>query len=176
MRTRLMIFASLMMVLLGVSPVKAQTAKNATDEILKVSDITPKLFPETVFFRGLVAPTQMRNTGGVHFAGDAYFLAGLVDSSGYSTGVKQKYQGYILTEVPLEIGGQRVSAGAYGFGFVEGGKFLLMDLGAHDLFRVDSRKDTEMKHPVPLQVIAGTAPGVYLLYSGRDNVEVKRAK
>src|SRR5258708_7800865 len=83
---------------------------------LKASDIKPKLFPETVFFRGQSAPVQMRNTGGVHFADDAYVLAGMVDNSGYSSGLRQKYQAYLLTEVPLQIGGQSVKPGAYGFG------------------------------------------------------------
>ena len=52
------------------------------ETILKASDITPKTFPEQVFYRGQVASVQMRNTGGVHFADDLYVLAGLVDVSG----------------------------------------------------------------------------------------------
>src|SRR4029077_7441043 len=51
------------------------------DTVLKASDIKPKLFPESVFFRGQTAPAQMRNTGGIHFSDDLYMLAGLVDNS-----------------------------------------------------------------------------------------------
>ncbi len=36
------------------------------DAVLKAADITPKIFPERVFFRGQAAPAQLRNTGGVH--------------------------------------------------------------------------------------------------------------
>jgi len=50
-------------------------------------------------------------------------LAGLVDTSGYSTGVASKYQGYLITEVPLKIGGKRLPAGAYGFGFLDAASF-----------------------------------------------------
>ena len=82
----------------------AAPADDKKDVVLKSSDMTPKLFPETVFFRGQSAPVQMRNTGGVHFADDAYMLAGMVDNSGYSSGLRQKYQAYLLTEVPLQIG------------------------------------------------------------------------
>jgi hypothetical protein len=32
-----------------------------------------------------------------------------------------------------------------------------------------------MKHAVPLQVVAGATPGSYMLYAGREAVEVKRA-
>jgi hypothetical protein len=141
---------------------------------LKASEITGKLFPEQVFFRGQVAPVQMRNTGGIRFGDAFYVLAGLVDNSGYSSDIRQKYQAYFITEVPLEIGGQKLAPGAYGVGFVTGGEFIVMDLGAHDLFQVSSAKDAEIKRPVPLQVV-GT-DGKYRLYAGRDYVEAVRAK
>ena len=104
----------------------AAPADDKKDVVLKSSDMTPKLFPETVFFRGQSAPVQMRNTGGVHFADDAYMLAGMVDNSGYSSGLRQKYQAYLLTEVPLQIGDQTVKPGAYGFGFLEGTMGLIV--------------------------------------------------
>ena len=145
------------------------------DVVLKAADIKPKLFPETVFFRGQSAPVQMRNTGGVHFADDLYMLAGMVDNSGYSSGIRQKYQAYLLTEVPLEIGGQAVKPGAYGFGFLEGGKFILLDLGANDLFQVSSKRDTDIKRPTPFQITAGEG-GKYRMYMGREFVEFSRTK
>jgi hypothetical protein len=144
--------------------------------VLKAADISPKIFPERVFFRGQVAPAQLRNTGGVHFADDLYVLVGLVDSSGYSTGIKEKYQGYLLSEVTLQVGDQTLKPGAYGFGFIAGGKFLVMDLGANDVLQGASQKDAELKHPVPLQVAASAMAGTYRLYSGRDYVEFHRAK
>src|SRR5215831_11561780 len=144
------------------------------DTVLKAADITPKLFPEHVFFRGQVAPAQLRNTGGVHFADDFYVLAGLVDNSGYSTGIKEKYQGYLLTEVNLEIAGQSLKPGAYGFGFV-GGKFILMDLAANNLIEAAGQRDAEMKRPVPLQVSASSNAGSDRLYVGRDYIEFRRA-
>ena len=146
------------------------------DVVLKASDMKPKLFPETVFFRGQSAPVQMRNTGGVHFADDAYVLAGVVDNSGYSSGLRQKYQAYLLTEVPLQIGGQALKPGAYGFGFLEGNKFVLLDLGANELFQVPSQRDAEMKRPTPFQVVAASGAGQYRLYMGREFVEFSRMK
>lgn len=146
------------------------------DVVLKASDMKPKLFPETVFFRGQSAPVQMRNTGGVHFADDAYVLAGMVDNSGYSSGLRQKYQAYLLTEVPLQIGGQSVKPGAYGFGFLEGNKFVLLDLGANDLLQVPSQRDAEIKRPTPFQIVAASVPGKYRLYMGREFVEFSRMK
>jgi len=143
--------------------------------VLKAADVTSKIFPERVFFRGQSAPVQFRNSGGVHFADDFYVLAGMVDSSGYSTAIKEKYQAYLLNEVTLEIAGQTLKPGAYGIGFLNGGKFVVMDVGANDLLQVASQHDAEMKRPVPLQVAAATA-GSYRLYAGRDYVEFRRAQ
>ena len=145
------------------------------DTVLKAADIKGKLFPEAVFFRGQSAPVQMRNTGGVHFSDDFYVLAGMVDNSGYSTGIREKYQAYLLSEVTLQIGGQTLKPGAYGIGFIEGGKFVVMDLAANDIFRAAAQRDAEMKRPVPLQVVAADG-AKYRLYMGRDFVEFSRTK
>jgi hypothetical protein len=144
--------------------------------ILKAADITPKIFPERVFFRGQSAPVQFRNSGGIHFADDLFVLAGMVDSSGYSTAIKEKYQAYLLNEVTLEIGGQTLKPGAYGFGFLNGGKFVVMDLGANDVLQAASQHDAEMKRPMPLQVVVSATAGSYRLYAGRDYVEFHRVK
>jgi hypothetical protein len=155
--------------------VQAGNPAAGQDTVLKAADISPKIFPEHVFFRGQVAPTQLRNTGGVHFSDDLYVLAGLVDSSGYSTGIKEKYQGYLLNEVTLDVGGKTLKPGAYGFGFVSG-KFMVMDLGGNDILEGTAQHDAEMKRPMPLQVTASTNAGTYRLYVGRDFVEFHRAR
>ncbi|HTP68775.1 MAG TPA: hypothetical protein VMJ35_07725 [Dongiaceae bacterium] len=155
----------------------AQTQKAPAKEgILSAADVGGKLFPDKVFFRGQVAPVQARNSGGVRFGDELLVMAALVDSSGYASGIKEKYQGYLITEVPLEVNGQSLKPGAYGFGFIENDQFVLMDVGANELFKASSKKDTEIKHPVPLQVVAGSTAGVYRLYKGRDYVEIHRVK
>jgi len=151
------------------------TSSPGETTILKAADVTAMLFPERVFYQGKTAPTELRNTGGVRFADGAYFLAGLVDSSGYSTAVRSKYQAYLLTEVPVQFGGQEVKAGAYGAGFVSG-FFVVTDIGAHDLLRVPSVHDMAIKRPIPLQVLAGSVAGTYRLYRGRDYVEFRRGE
>jgi hypothetical protein len=146
-------------------------ATAGTETALKSSDITSKIFPDQVFFRGQVASVQMRNTGGVRFADDMYALAAMIDNSGYSSDIRQKYQAYFISEVTLAIGGQKLAPGAYGVGFVQG-RFVVMDLGAHDLFQADAARDAEIKRPVPLQVV--NSNGKYRLYAGRDYVEFTR--
>src|SRR5271154_5398693 len=171
--------AAVFIVLTMASFLQSQTPAAATPEpeaILKPTEVSPKLLPERVFFRGQSAPVQQRNSSGVRFADGFFFLIGLVDNSGYSSGTREKYQGYLITEVPLEIAGHTLKPGAYGCGFLEGNKFVVMDLGANDVLNGTSTKDAEMKRLMPLQVLAAKDAGKYRLYHGREYVEFWRAK
>jgi len=125
-----------------------------------------------VFYRGQSAPTQLRNSGGVKFADGFYVLATLVDTSGYSSDLQSKYQAWLVTEVPIKVGGQNLSTGVYGAGFV-GNKFVLTDVGGHDVLTVNSVEDAALKRPTPLQVIADPAGG-FRLYSGRTYIRFGR--
>jgi len=140
--------------------------------ILKPADMQ-KLLPATVFYRGQVASTQQRNSGGIKFADNFYVLASLVDTSGYSTGIAAKYQAYLITEVPIKIGGHSLAAGAYGLGFTAGDKFVVTDLGAHDVFTVSSANDAGLQRPMPLQIVADQSAG-FRLYAGRKYVVLSR--
>ena len=148
----------------------------AADAVLSAKDVGTKLFPDKVFFRGQVASSQERNTGGVRYADGFLVLASLVDNSGYSSGIREKYQAYLITEVPIELGGQTLKPGAYGCGFLDNNQFVVMDLGANDVFTVASTKDADIKHPVPLQFLTTAEAEKYRLYHGRDYVEFHRAK
>jgi hypothetical protein len=142
-----------------------------SDTVLKPAEMQ-KLVPATVYYRGQQAPTELRNSGGVKFADGFFVLATPVDTSGYSTGVQAKYQDYFITEVPLNIGGKILAPGIYGVGFI-GDKFLVTDVGAHDLLMVPTYDDNAMIHPKPLQVVANPAGG-YRLYAGRKYVNFSR--
>ncbi len=115
----------------------------------------------------------MRNTFGLRFPNGMVMLAGLVDSSGYSSGIRQKYQGYLLSEVALTVGGKTLPAGAYGFGFVGNNTFVVMDLGAHDVLKVTDQTDAKLSRPRPLAIVSGQHPGSYRLYGGRRFVSIR---
>ena len=134
---------------------------------------TQKLLPPAVYYKGQSAPTQLRNSGGVKFSDGSYVLATLVDNSGYSSDVATKYQAYFITEVPLEIGGHKLAAGVYGAGFLPGNKFVLTDVGGHDVLTASSTHDDAVKRPMPLQFTADGAAG-YRLYTGRNYVKFHR--
>lgn len=151
------------------APAKVMAQGGGT--VLKPAD-TEKLLPEKVYYKGLSATTQLRNSGGIKFNDGFYVLATLVDTSGYSSDVQAKYQAYFITEVPIKIGGHDLAAGIYGIGFV-GDKLLVTDVGAHDLFSVPSTADAVMKRPMPLQVVADAAGG-FRLYALRRYVVITR--
>jgi hypothetical protein len=146
-------------------------AQAAGDTVVKPAEMQ-KLLPATVFYRGQTAPTELRNSGGVKLADGFYVLAALVDTSGYTTGVQAKYQACFFTEVPIKVGGQSLAAGAYGVGIVDG-KFVVTDLGAHDVLSVAVSDDAELKRPLPLQVVADAAGG-FRLYVQRKYVVLGR--
>jgi len=157
---------------LAVMASPVQVLAQAGDTVLKATD-TQKLLPPAVYYKAQSAPTQLRNSGGVKFADGYYLLATLVDTSGYSSDVQAKYQAYFITEVPIKIGDQSLPAGVYGVGFVAGDKFVVTDVGAHDLLTVSSASDAEVKRPMPLQFMADPAGG-FRLYAGRKYVHFSR--
>jgi hypothetical protein len=162
--------AATIMAALGASGWLA--AQSGVNTVLKPAELV-KLFPATVYYCGQSAPAQIRNSGGVKFADGHYVLASLVDTSGYSTGVAAKYQGYFIAEIPLKIGGKLLPAGAYGIGFLGGDKLLVTDLGGGDVLTVHSSTDAAMTRPRPLQVTVDAAGG-YRLYAGRSYVQFDR--
>jgi hypothetical protein len=160
------------------APVFAQAAVAQPEGILKPADMT-KILPGSVFFRGQSATTQLRNSGGVRFADGYLMWAALVDNSGYSTGIQEKYQAYLVTEVTLTVGGHSLAPGAYGVGIVKSEAdlhFVVEDLGAHDLFQTTATNDAKLHRPTPLQIVVGSGAGSYRLYLGRNYVEFERAK
>jgi hypothetical protein len=129
-----------------------------------------KLVPAAYFYRGQSASVQIRNSGAIRTKNQRYVVAALVDTSGYSTDVAEKYQGLFITEVKVKIEGTELAPGEYGFGFV-GDKFVVTDVGANDVFSVSSKTDANLKRPVPLKI--SEEGGEYRLYHGKKYVTVQ---
>jgi hypothetical protein len=134
------------------------------------ADELKKVVPAEFFFAGQKAPTQMRNATGLQTAEGKVTLAALVDASGYSTAVQQKYQGMLVSESKLNIGGSELAPGAYGFGFAAD-KFVVMNVANEDVLSVPFQTDASLKRPVPLKLVEDG--GAYKLYAGRKWVVVK---
>ncbi len=126
------------------------------------------IVPTSFYFAGQSAPTQMRNSAAAQIGKDRYVIAGLVDTSGYSTEISGKYEGFFITDSPVIIGGKQLATGAYGFGFSTDGKLHIFDLSSKEIVSVETRNDKEMKRPRPL-MMTSDSKGVRL-YKGKSYV------
>jgi hypothetical protein len=146
-------------------------AQQKPSKHLLTTDELKKIVPAEYFYRGQKAPTQLRNAAGFQLADGKMTFAALVDASGYSTAIQQKYQGMLVTESKLNIGGSELAPGQYGFGFTAEGKFVVMNVANDDVLSVAFGTDKAMQRAVPLKLIEDG--GGYKLYAGKKWVAIK---
>ncbi len=97
------------LVALTLATLASAAAQQASKHVLSADELK-KAVPTEYFFRGQKAPVQLRNAVGFQLADSKMTLASLVDASGYSTAIQQKYQGLLITETKLNIGGSQLAA------------------------------------------------------------------
>ena len=156
-------------ILLIVSVASAQSAQAGKAGLLSPVEVK-KVLPSDFFFSGQVAPVQARNSAGIRFADKKLFLIAMVDTSGYSSNIAEKYQGMLITEAAVSIGGSNLPAGVYGFGTSPDGKFNVMNMAGEQVLTVATETDSAVAHPVPLTM--SEDGGKYRLYLGRKHVTI----
>jgi hypothetical protein len=140
-------------------------AVQATVAVLAGAELN-KVIPTAFYFKGQSAPTQMRNAAAARSGTERFVIAGMVDTSGYSTEVRAKYEGFFITDSAITLNGSDLGVGAYGFGFSNDGKLNILDIAGNEILSVATTKDSALKRPRPLMM---TKSGNELrLYSGRD--------
>lgn len=157
---------------LQIAPACAQEAARPSvlkPGVLSSADVRT-IVPTTYYYAGHAATVQMRNTAGIHTQDGKNILAGLVDTSGYSTGIVQKYQGFFITEAKIHIEGTELAPGEYGFGFMND-RFIITNVAAEDVLNLPSKMDDQLKRPVPLKITDEN--GGYRLYAGKKYVVVQ---
>src|SRR3984885_12059059 len=144
-------------------------AQNAAQHLLTADELK-NVVPAEFFFRGKKAQTQLRNATGFQTADGKVTFAALVDASGYSTAIQQKYQGTLITESKLNIGGTHLAPGAYGFGFAAD-KFVVMNVANEDGLSGSYQTDASLQRAVPRTL--GEEGAGYKLNAGKKWVSVK---
>ena len=140
----------------------------ATPTVLEGAALA-RVVPPGFYFEGQSAPTQTRNTAAVQWGGgkDARLvIVGMVDTSGYSSDVRAKYQGFFIADSPVSVGGKELATGAYGFGFTGDGRLNIFDIGGRQILSAPAKKDTAIRRPRPILITVDS--GEVRFYSGRD--------
>jgi hypothetical protein len=96
----------------------------------------------------------LRNSSAIHYPDDFYVIAGLVDTSGYSSDIKAKYTGLFITEKKLKFdGGSVLAPGEYGMGYTPEGKFHILSVDGNEVLVTDVKVDDNLKRPQPLKIV-----------------------
>ncbi|PYS79239.1 MAG: hypothetical protein DMF66_03515 [Acidobacteria bacterium] len=140
----------------------------ATPAVLESAALA-HVVPTSFCCEGQRAPTQTSNTAAVQWGAgkDARLvIVGMVDTSGYSSDVRAKYQGFFIADSPVSVGGKELGTGAYGFGFTEDGHLNIFDIGGRQILSAPATKDTKIQRPRPILIRVDS--GEVRFYSGRD--------
>jgi hypothetical protein len=147
--------------------VKSVAAQGVT--ILEGEDLK-KVLPTSFYFEGLSGATQTRNAAAARIGDKRYVIIGMIDTAGYSTDVRAKYEGFFITDSKISLGGKDLATGAYGFGVTKDGQLNIFDLGGKLVLNVDVPKDSDLKAPRPLTLTKG-ADGIRM-YRGKNYVVI----
>ena len=135
--------------------------------------------PKDFYLEGNAIPTQKRNAALLKTGEGARALFALIDTSGYSSQIQEKYIGMLIAEASLSVCGGTVGVGSYGFGLQkpaatsdEDAKFFVYDQAGKKVMDCGAKKDSEIERPRPLQVVLGTGKTARL-YLGRYWLELK---
>jgi hypothetical protein len=129
-----------------------------------------RVVPAGFYFQGQSAATQMRNATAMRFDEGRHVIAGLVDTTGYAADVRAKYEGFLITDLPITINGEALGIGAYGFGFSNDGKLTVMNIAGEQVLSVATTKDNALRRPRPLMMTESDS-GIRF-YSGKDYVVI----
>ncbi len=163
MRTSLITCALALVLLPCLNLAAAQTVILTGEELNKV-------VPAGFYYEGLAAPTQMRNAVAVRFGEKRHVIAALVDTSGYASSIREKYEGFFITDLKITVGRAEVAPGAYGFGFTADNKMNIFDVGGNQLHTIVAVRDNELKAPRMIQVVKSGEQ--IRLYRGRNYVVI----
>jgi len=129
-----------------------------------------RVVPPGFYFEGQSAPTQMRNAVAARFGAKRHVIAGIVDTSGYSADIRAKYEGFLIADSSIRLGGETLGVGAYGFGFADDGKLNVFDVGGKQVLSTETKEDRALRRPRPLMMMK--SGDEVRLYSGRRYVVV----
>ena len=134
--------------------------------------------PRDFYLEGNAIPTEKRNAVLLKSPAGARLLFALIDTTGYSSQIREKYIGMMIAEGAVSVCGVHLGVGSYGFGLdapapgrSEGARFLLYNQAGEKVGDCSAEKDARIKQPRPLQVVPGKGEPARL-YLGRYRVDL----
>ena len=142
-------------------------------------DAFNKAVPNDFYLEGNRIPVEKRNAALLKDAKGQRVVVGLLDTTGYSSQIKQKYSGMLITETKISVCGNALGVGSYGFGLDRpaatskaDATFKLYNQAGEKVGECASKKDDSIKMPRPLAVVTAKG-GPAKLELGKYVVEIK---
>lgn len=133
-----------------------------------------KALPHSFYLEGNAIPIERYHAVLLRNGHMRQVLIGLLATSGYSSGIRQKYIGMLITETPIWLGGIHLGVGSYGFGLSKaaGAKHALVfhvyNQAGQSQGTTRTAWDSTMRHPTPLRtLVQGTK---VLIFMGRHQL------
>jgi hypothetical protein len=135
--------------------------------------------PGDFYLEGNRIPVQKRNSALLKNAKGSRVVVGLIDTTGYSSQIKAKYVGFLITETHVSVCGTALGVGSYGFGLERpaatsngDATFRIYNQAGEKLGECAAKKDDSVKQPKPLGVTTDKT-GPARIYLGKYVVEIK---
>ncbi len=143
------------------------------------ADAFNKAVPADFYLENNRIPVEKRNAAVVSNPAGKQVVVGLLDTTGYSSQIQQKYTGMLITETKLGICGTAFGVGSYGFGLEHppassngDATFRVFDQAGDKLAECGAKRDDSVKQPRPLAVSTAKG-GPTKLYLGKYAVEIR---
>ena len=135
--------------------------------------------PNDFYLEGNRIPVEKRNSVLLKSAKGARVVVGLIDTTGYSSKIKTKYTGFVITETSITFGGTKLGVGSYGFGTdipsapsTGPATIKIYNQAGDKLGEGSANRDDTIKQPKPLGVAAGKTGATEIVF-GKYPIELK---
>jgi len=142
--------------LLAIRPAALRAQENF--QSVTGDDFT-KAVPNDFYLEGNRIPVEKRNAALLKTGKGARVVLALIDTTGYSSQIKQKYIGMVISEAQISVCGVSIGVGSYGFGLElpaagsnVDAQFRLYNQAGEKLGECTVKVDDSIKQPVPLAV------------------------
>ncbi len=146
---------------------------------LVTGEAITRAVPGDFYLEGNRIPVEKRNAVLLKNAQGARVVLGLLDTTGYSSQIQQKYHGMLITETKISVCGNALGVGSYGFGLERpaadanaDAPFRIYNQAGEKVGECAAKKDDSVKQPRPLAVTTVKA-GPAKLYLGKYVIEIK---